>query len=64
VTSVSAGPPVGTRLVRGHNHNDDEENPMSGETDKAKGRMKQAAGDLSGDRELEREGEKDESAGR
>ncbi|HSM65804.1 MAG TPA: CsbD family protein [Ilumatobacteraceae bacterium] len=37
---------------------------MSGETDKAKGRVKQAAGDLSGDRELEREGEKDESAGK
>jgi len=37
---------------------------MAGETDKAKGRVKQAAGDLSGDDELRREGEADEKAGK
>lgn len=39
------------------------ENPMSGETDKAVGRMKQAAGDLTGDDQLKAEGEADETAG-
>ena len=37
---------------------------MSGETDQAKGRVKQAAGDLTGDDELRREGEQDETAGK
>lgn len=37
---------------------------MSGEADQAKGRIKQAAGDLTGDEELEREGETDEAAGK
>ncbi len=37
---------------------------MSGETDQAKGRIKQAAGDLTGDDELRRDGEKDETAGK
>jgi uncharacterized protein YjbJ (UPF0337 family) len=37
---------------------------MSGETDQAKGRIKQAAGDLTGDDELRRDGEKDEAAGK
>jgi uncharacterized protein YjbJ (UPF0337 family) len=37
---------------------------MSGETDQAKGRIKQAAGDLTGDDELRREGEQDETAGK
>lgn len=37
---------------------------MGGESDKAKGRVKQAAGDLTGDDELEREGERDEAAGK
>ncbi|HSL73930.1 MAG TPA: CsbD family protein [Ilumatobacteraceae bacterium] len=37
---------------------------MSGEKDKVTGRVKQAAGDLTGNRDLEREGEKDESAGK
>lgn len=36
---------------------------MSGETDKAKGRVKQAAGDLTGDRDLKAEGERDEAEG-
>jgi uncharacterized protein YjbJ (UPF0337 family) len=36
---------------------------MSGETDQAKGRVKQAAGDLTGNDDLEREGELDETAG-
>ncbi len=36
---------------------------MSGETDKAVGRMKQAAGDLTGDDQLKAEGEADEAAG-
>ena len=40
---------------------------MSGETekltDKAKGRAKQAIGDLTGDDELHAEGERDEAAG-
>ena len=37
---------------------------MSGETDQAKGRVKQAAGDLTGNDELRRDGEKDEAAGK
>jgi uncharacterized protein YjbJ (UPF0337 family) len=37
---------------------------MSGETDQAKGRVKQAAGDLTDDEELRREGEQDETAGK
>ena len=36
---------------------------MSGEKDKVVGRLKQAAGELTGDEELEAEGEVDEAAG-
>lgn len=36
---------------------------MSGEADKVSGKAKQAAGDLTGNDELEREGKKDEAAG-
>jgi uncharacterized protein YjbJ (UPF0337 family) len=37
---------------------------MSGETDKAKGRIKQAAGDLTDNDDLKREGKADEAAGK
>ena len=37
---------------------------MSGEMDQMKGRVKQAAGDLTDDRDLKREGERDEAAGK
>lgn len=37
---------------------------MSGEADKAVGRVKQAAGDLTGDDQLKAEGQADESAGK
>ncbi len=37
---------------------------MSGEADKIGGKLKQAAGDLTGNDELEREGERDEAAGK
>lgn len=37
---------------------------MSGESDKIAGRVKQAAGDLTGDDDLEREGETQETAGK
>lgn len=37
---------------------------MSGEFDQAKGRVKQAAGDLTDDDELRREGKADEAAGK
>lgn len=37
---------------------------MSGKSDQAKGRVKQAAGDLTDDDELHREGEQDETAGK
>ena len=37
---------------------------MSGEMDQAKGRVKQATGDLTGDDEMKREGEADEAAGK
>ncbi len=37
---------------------------MSGAKDKMTGRAKQAAGDLTDNEELEREGEKDEAAGK
>lgn len=36
---------------------------MGAETDRAKGRVKQAAGDLTGDEETKREGKRDELAG-
>lgn len=42
----------------------DRRSPVSGKMDKAKGRLKQAAGDLTGNDELEREGERDEAAGK
>ena len=37
---------------------------MSGETDKAKGRVKQAVGDLTDDKDMKREGKVDEVAGK
>jgi uncharacterized protein YjbJ (UPF0337 family) len=37
---------------------------MSGEADKVSGRIKQAAGDLTDNDDLKREGKKDESAGK
>ncbi len=37
---------------------------MGGEKDQAKGRVKQAAGDLTDDDDLKREGEADETAGK
>ncbi len=37
---------------------------MSGEIDKVKGRVKQGAGALTDDKDLEREGERDEFAGK
>lgn len=37
---------------------------MGGEGDKTKGRLKQTAGDLTGDEDLEREGERDEKSGK
>ena len=36
---------------------------MSGKTDKVIGKAKQAAGDITGNDDLEREGERDEAAG-
>lgn len=37
---------------------------MSGEGDQAKGRVKQAVGDLTDDRDLKREGKLDETGGK
>jgi uncharacterized protein YjbJ (UPF0337 family) len=37
---------------------------MSGEADKAKGRAKQAAGDITDNEDLKKEGKKDEAAGK
>lgn len=37
---------------------------MGGEADEAKGRIKKAAGDLTGDEDLRREGEMDTLAGK
>jgi len=37
---------------------------MGGKTDQAKGKMKQAVGDLTGDKKLKREGQIDEAAGK
>ncbi len=36
---------------------------MSGEADKVKGRVKEAAGDLTGDKDLQREGKVDRASG-
>ena len=40
------------------------EEQMTGTTDKAKGRMKEAAGALIGDDKLKREGKRDQAAGK
>lgn len=37
---------------------------MSGQSDEAKGRVKQAVGDLTDDKDLKREGKVDEGAGK
>ena len=37
---------------------------MSGERDQAKGRVEQAVGDLTGDKDLKRDGKIDEAAGK
>jgi uncharacterized protein YjbJ (UPF0337 family) len=37
---------------------------MSGNFDQAKGKVKQAVGDLTGDKDLKREGKTDENAGK
>jgi len=37
---------------------------MDNDLDQAKGRVKQAAGDLTGDKDLKREGKTDEGAGK
>ena len=37
---------------------------MSGNTDEAKGRIKEAAGDLTGDKDLQRDGKKDQLVGK
>ena len=37
---------------------------VSGESDQAKGRVKQAVGDLTDDKDLKREGKLDEAAGK
>ena len=37
---------------------------MAGEKDEAKGRIKEAAGDLTGDKDLEREGKVDKTTGK
>jgi uncharacterized protein YjbJ (UPF0337 family) len=37
---------------------------MSGNTDEAKGRVKEAAGDLTGDKSLKNEGKADRAAGK
>jgi uncharacterized protein YjbJ (UPF0337 family) len=37
---------------------------MAGEVDRAKGHVKQAVGELTGDEDLKREGEIDESSGK
>ena len=37
---------------------------MSGTSDEAKGRIKEAAGDLTGDEELQQEGQVDQAAGK
>jgi uncharacterized protein YjbJ (UPF0337 family) len=37
---------------------------MAGEVDKAKGHVKQAVGELTGDEDLKREGEIDEASGK
>jgi uncharacterized protein YjbJ (UPF0337 family) len=41
-----------------------EENAMAGEMDEAKGRFKEAAGDLTDDEELQREGKVDKGTGK
>jgi uncharacterized protein YjbJ (UPF0337 family) len=55
-------------LHRNTNHSlsirQNKEHPMSGEADKASGRIKKAAGDLTDNDDLKNEGRKDETAGK
>ena len=44
--------------------NNSKENLMAGETDEAKGRVKKAAGELTGDKGLKREGDVDKASGK
>lgn len=57
---MSPGTPSSTHRseTRGHQISDD------GTVDETKGRLKQAAGDLSGDKDLKNEGKVDEASGR
>ena len=50
--------------VPGFQHPEEKEHPMSGEADKASGRIKQAVGDLTDNDELKNEGKSDEAAGK
>jgi uncharacterized protein YjbJ (UPF0337 family) len=50
--------PINARVLRAR-----KEWVMSGKVDKAKGRVKEAAGALTGDRRLKREGKLDQAAG-
>jgi uncharacterized protein YjbJ (UPF0337 family) len=59
--AVSRSAPSGTcRGVR----NDSEELAMSGTTDEYKGRAKEALGDLTDDKDLQREGKVDQASGK
>ena len=44
-------------------HEDNLEDPMAGEMDEAKGRIKEAAGDLTDNDDMKREGKTDRAAG-
>jgi uncharacterized protein YjbJ (UPF0337 family) len=41
-----------------------EESPMDGKTDELKGRVKEAAGDLTDNKDLQREGKTDQATGK
>jgi uncharacterized protein YjbJ (UPF0337 family) len=53
---VATNPPINPQRTKEH--------PMSGTADKATGRIKQAAGDLTDNDELKNDGKKDEAAGK
>jgi len=64
MSHTTKGPP-GTGLASYWNHKKERRsNTMGGKTEELKGRVKEAAGALTGDRKLKREGRDDQAVGK
>jgi uncharacterized protein YjbJ (UPF0337 family) len=60
---VAGGPSAG-RVPRVEHHDSEEHEMSDGTVDEAKGRVKEAAGDLTGNQELKDEGKVDRASGK